>query len=202
MVNLMNVSDQELVLNYFNGDLESLEILIRRYLKPIYSFVCRYIGNKQDAEDVTQVVFVKVWRNLKKFDREKSFKTWIFSIAKNSCIDFLRKKKTISFSEFSARGETSPSWGEENEKGKNGLTDALTDPHPLPQELLEKADMAQMLTSVMDNLSPKYRMVLFLRYNDHFTFREIAEALNEPLHTVKSRHRRALVMLREILAKT
>lgn len=189
MVNLMNVSDQKLVLNYFNGDLESLEILIRRYLKPIYSFAYRYIGNEQDAEDVTQVVFVKVWRNLKKFDREKSFKTWIFSIAKNSCIDFLRKKKTISFSVF------------ENEKGENGLTDALTDPHPLPQELLEKADMAQMLTSVMDNLSPKYRMVLFLRYNDHFTFREIAEALNEPLHTVKSRHRRALVILKEILTK-
>lgn len=185
----MNYSDNQLVAAYLKGDEESLEDLIKRYIKPIYSFAYRYIGNAHDAEDITQEVFLKFWRNLKKFDRGKNFKTWIFAIAKNSCIDFLKKKKTISFSVF------------ENEKGENGLIDVLIDPHPLPQELLEKDDIAQVLTSAMDNLSPKYRMVLFLRYNDHFTFREIAESLDEPLNTVKSKHRRALIMLKEILTK-
>ncbi|MBI4159946.1 sigma-70 family RNA polymerase sigma factor [Candidatus Wolfebacteria bacterium] len=71
----------------------SLELLIRRYLKPIYGFTYRYVGAGQDTEDVTQETFVKVWRNLKKFDQNKSFKTWIFSIAKNTAIDFLKKKK-------------------------------------------------------------------------------------------------------------
>jgi RNA polymerase sigma-70 factor (ECF subfamily) len=130
---------------------------------------------------------VKVWRNLKKFDQQKSFKTWIFSIAKNTALDFLKKKKAIPFSEF------------ENEEGENIITETLVDPSPLPQELLEKADMAQMLNVAIEKLSPKYRMVLFLRYNDHFTFREIAEIFGESLNTIKSRHQRAILILRKML---
>jgi len=183
----MNRSDQQLVSDYFLGDEKSLELLFGRYLKPIYSFVCRYIGGGQDAEDVTQEAFVKVWKNLKNFDQQKSFKTWIFSIAKNTALDFLKKKKAIPFSEF------------ENEEGENIITETLADPSPLPHEFLEKAGMAQALTSAMEKLSPKYRMVLFLRYNDHFSFREIAESLDEPLPTITSRHRRALIMLRNLL---
>lgn len=172
---------------YLQGDEKSLETIFGRYLEPIYSFTYRYLGGGQDAEDVTQEVFVKVWRNIKKFDQNKSFKTWVFSIAKNTAIDFLKKKKTISFSEF------------DTEKGGNLLIDTLTDPLPLPQELLERAGMARMLNSAMEKLSPKYRMVLFLRYNDHLNFREIAESLGEPLPTITARHQRALIKLREIL---
>ena len=79
------------------------------------------------------------------------------------------------------------------------IIETLADPSPLPTELLEKADIRQMLTSVMEMLSLKYRMVLFLRYNDHFSFREIAESLGEPLHTITSRHRRALLKLKQLL---
>jgi RNA polymerase sigma-70 factor (ECF subfamily) len=184
---MTNIGDQILIRKYLQGDEKSLEVLILSYLKPIYSFTYRYVESAQDAEDITQEVFVKIWRNLKKFDRNKSFKTWIFSIAKNTTIDFLKKKKTIPFSEF------------ENKTGENILTKTLTDPAPLPLELLERADITQMLLLAMDKLSPKYRIMLFLRYNDHFNFREIAESLGEPLHTVKSRHRRALVMLKNFI---
>jgi RNA polymerase sigma-70 factor (ECF subfamily) len=185
--NGVNRSDQQLVSDYLSGDEKLLEVLFGRYLKPIYSFIYRYVGGGQDAEDVTQEAFVKAWRNLKKFDQKKSFKTWIFSIAKNAAIDFLKKKKAIPFSEF------------ENEEGENIITETLSDPSPLPHELLEKAGIAEMLNATMEKLSPKYRMVLFLRYNDHFTFREIAEIFGESVNTVKSRHQRALVKLREIL---
>ena len=81
------------------------------------------------------------------------------------------------------------------------ITETFADPSPLPNELLERAGMAQMLTSAMEKLLPKYRMVFFLRYNDHFNFREIAELLGEPLNTIRSRHRRALIMLKKILEK-
>lgn len=169
-------SDQELISNYFGGDEKSLEILIQRYLKPIFSFVCRYIGNEREAEDITQEVFVNVWRHLKKFDQRKgSFKTWLFSIAKNAAIDFLKKKRTAPFPE------------------------SFADPSPLADELLEQQGIARMLESAMSRLSPKYRMVIFLRYNDHFTFREISETLGEPLNTIKSRHRRAVLMLKDYL---
>ncbi len=180
-------SETQLITKYLAGDEESLETLIKCYLKPIYSFVCRYIRSSQDAEDITQEVFVKVWRNLKKFDKNKSFKTWIFSIAKNTSIDWLRKKKAIPFSNF------------ENEEGKNLLTKTLADPAPLPNKVLERAGIAEILNVAINRLNPKYRMVLFLRYNDHFNFREIAEVLDEPLNTIKSRHRRALILLKKLL---
>ncbi len=187
---MANNSDQILIEKYLQGDEKSLEALILAYLKPLYSFICRYVGNAQDAEDITQEVFVKVWRYLKRFDQNKSFKTWIFSIAKNTSLDFLKKKKTIPFSEF------------DNEAGENMLTETLADPTPLPDKLLERAGVAEELNLAMQKIAPQYRMVLFSRYNDHFTFREIAETLGESLNTVKSRHRRALIMLRKLLSKT
>ncbi len=184
---MTNIGDEILIRKYLAGDEQSLELLIGQYLKPIYSFVSRYVGNSQEAEDITQEVFVRVWRNLKKFDQNKSFKTWIFSIAKNASLDFLKKKKAIPFSEF------------DTEEGGNRITDTLADPSPLPLELLEKAGMAKILNVAMEKLSPKYRMVLFLRYNDHFNFREIAESLGESLNTITSRHRRALIVLRNLI---
>ena len=184
---LQKQSDQQLIAAYFKGDEKSLETLIKRYLKPIFSFTYRYVGNYQEAEDITQDVFVKVWRNLKKFDQNKSFKTWVFTIAKNTSIDWLKKKKAMPFSKF------------EDEEGKNALLERIVDTAPLPDELFARADMARILNSAMEKLLPKYRMVLFLRYNDHFNFREIAESLGEPLDTIKSMHRRALIMLKKLL---
>ena len=167
----------------------------------IYCFIYRYVGDQEAAEDVAQEVFVKVWKNLKKFNprknrfanfklrRQKNFKTWLFKIAKNASIDFLRKKKIIPFSSF------------DNEDG-NALTDTLADPAPLPDALLERQDLANLLTRALAKISFKYRAVLLLRYNNHFTFREIAESLGEPLNTIKSRHRRALIILKKILGKS
>jgi len=184
---MLKGNDEQLVANYLKGDEKSLEVLIQQYLKPIFSFIYRYIGDIQEAEDITQEVFVRIWRNIRKFDKQKSFKTWIFSIAKNASIDFLKKKKAIPFSEF------------ENEKGENTFVETLADSAPLPNELFERADKTQKLTLMMEKLSPKYRLVLFLRYNDHFTFREIAEISGESINTIKTRHRRGTAILKKLL---
>lgn len=183
----MRKKEQQLIDDYLKGDKKSLEILIQQYLKPIYSFVYRYIGGAEEAEDITQEVFLRMWRNLKKFNHQKSFKTWIFSIAKNASIDFFRKKKMTPFSEY------------ENERGENAIVETLIDSSASAGEILERKDLGEKLAKAMEKLSPKYRMTLFLRYNDHFTFREIAESLNEPIDTIKSRHRRALILLKNLL---
>jgi len=91
------ISDKKLIKQYLHGDEKSLGFLIKRYLKPIYNFVYRYVSEAASAEDITQETFVKVWKNLNKFDQRKHFKTWIFCLAKNTAIDFLRKKKEIHF---------------------------------------------------------------------------------------------------------
>ncbi len=177
------MSDRQLIENYFKGDEKSLEILIGRYLKPIYSFIYRYVGNAQEAEDITQETFVKIWRHLKRFDKERSFKTWIFSIAKNASIDFLKKKKAMQFSDL--------------ERDENTLTERFVDSSPLPSELLEQKDIIGALAKSINKLLPKYRKTLLLRHNDNLTFREISETTGELLNTVKSRYRRALIMLKK-----
>lgn len=181
---MRKITDEELIDQYLKGDEKSLESLIERYIRPIYNFAYRYVGNVPDAEDITQKVFIKLWRNAKKFDRKRNFKTWIFSIAKNASIDQLKKKKEVPFSDF------------DSDSGSNVIIDTVADLTPLPSELYEKTDNVRKIQQLLEKLSPKYRLVLFLRYNDHFTFREIAESLNEPLHTIKSRHRRAIIILK------
>jgi len=175
--------EEKLVAQYLKGDEKALEILIKQYLKPIYSFVYSYVGNASDTEDITQEVFVKMWRNIKKFDQQKSFKTWFFTIAKNASIDFLKKKKPIPFSKF------------ENEKGQNVFLDNLAAPILLPSEIFNRAD----IDSALKKLSPKYRLVLSLYYGAQLNFREIADSLDEPLNTIKSRYRRALILLKKFL---
>lgn len=183
-------SDEHLVERYLAGDEASLEMLVKRYLAYIYSFIYRFVGASDYAEDITQDTFVRVWKNLKKFDQQKSFKTWIFSIAKNASIDFLKKKKTLPFSYF------------ENEKGENVLSETLYDESPLPSEVFEQKELAEKVHVFIDSLSPSYRVVLFLHYNEHFTFQEISDSLEESIHTIKSRHRRALALLKKMILES
>jgi RNA polymerase sigma-70 factor (ECF subfamily) len=140
------------------------------------------VGDQATAEDITQEVFIKVWKNIKKFDQNKSFRPWIFQIAKNTAIDFLRKKKTIPFSRF------------ENEKGQNVLTNNIAEK---PLNLLENLSDKETLDEAMSNLSEKDRKIIKLRHNDGMSFREIAELLKESINTVKSRYRRVLANLKK-----
>ena len=178
---------KQLIRQYFKGDQGALEALINENLSPVYNFIYHYVRNSSDAEDITQEVFIKMWRSLRKFDQKKNFRTWLFTIAKNTAIDYSRKKKDIPMSSF------------DDEEGNNPILDNLSDPSPLPEELFERKDLAEKLDRAMEQLSPNYRSVLVLYYKDGFNFREIAEILGEPIDTIKSRHRRALIKLKEIL---
>lgn len=182
-------NDEQLVRQYLKGDEKSLEVLIERHLKPIYNFVRRYIGNAIDAEDITQEVFVKTWRNLKKFNQQKKFKTWLFAIAKNTCFDYLRKRRFISFSAI-------------EEEGRDGaIIKNLVDASAGSEQIISRLDAQQKIIPALKKLPPKYRMVLHFRFHNQLTFREIAAVLNEPLNTIKSQYRRALTMLREIIVE-
>lgn len=183
----MDISDKEIIKNYLRGDEKSLEVLIQKYLSPIYGFVFKRIGNADEAEDITQAVFIKVWKNVKKYDKNKSFKTWIFSIAKNTCIDYLRKKKAIPFSSF------------DNEKGENIIVNKMKDLSPLPNEIFEQKNFSKVLLFALEKLSDQYRIILYLRYKDNLKFKEIAQTLGESINTIKSKHRRAVLELKSLL---
>ncbi|MDD5341421.1 MAG: RNA polymerase sigma factor [Patescibacteria group bacterium] len=180
------INDENLVLNYLSGDQKSLEILIKRYLKPIYGFIFVLTKNSVEAEDLTQEVFVKMWKNINKYETNRKFKTWLFCIAKNTVIDFSRKKKTIPFSTF------------ENEEADNLFLENIKDVSLLPDEVLERKEEAENLSSVIARLSIKTRKIFELRLNLGYSFNEIAIALGEPLNTVRSRYRRGVFRLRKL----
>jgi RNA polymerase sigma-70 factor (ECF subfamily) len=170
------------------GDEESLELLIKKYLKPVYGFAFRYAKNPADADDITQEVFIKVWRNTKKFDRQKNFKTWLFTITKNTAIDLLKKKKTVPFSAF------------EDEKGYNFIADNLASQSLSPMEAAEKKETAGFVSAALRQLSSSYQKIISLRHDNDLSFQEIADFLGEPINTVKSRYRRAILAAKKIAA--
>jgi RNA polymerase sigma-70 factor, ECF subfamily len=182
------VTNENLVKQYLNGDENSLKILIKNNFKAIYNFIYQYVSDKEDAEDITQETFVKAWKNIRSFHGDKNFKAWLFRIAKNTTIDFLKKKKTVPFSALN------------KEDDNIDFADKISDSNILPDEIVRRADTADILNEAVKKMSAPYRTVLFLYYHDDMNFRQIADALGEPLDTVKSRHRRALFMLRKNLA--
>jgi RNA polymerase sigma-70 factor (ECF subfamily) len=181
----MEKNDRQLIVDFLVGDDASFEILVNRYLKMVYNFLYRLTGgDKALTDDLTQVTFLKAWKNIKRFNREKSFKTWLFTIAKNSARDFWKKKKTLPFTLF------------ENSEGYNKL-DEVAEDKPLPDEVLEQIESAEELEEKIKKLSPKYQTILFLRYRDDLSVTEIAEILKIPRNTVKSQYQRALNALKE-----
>jgi RNA polymerase sigma-70 factor (ECF subfamily) len=184
----MQKRDEEIIIDYLNGEKAAFTEIVDRYLKPIYNFNYRLIGNKKDAEDVSQIVFTKAWKNIRKFDTEKGFKTWIFSIAKNSCIDYLRKRKDIPLSVF------------DSEDGSNLIEDNLIDEELKADETFSRKQDKEQLDIALSTLSIVQRQIIILKYVNEMSLRETAEILNMPTDTVKSHHRRALIMLEKYLS--
>jgi RNA polymerase sigma-70 factor, ECF subfamily len=183
MNSIANPTDDELVMNFLAGDDSAFDELLKRYLKPIYNFLYRFTNDSSAADDITQDTFIKVWKYLKRFNPEKKFKTWIFTIAKNTVYDNLKKKKTIPFSFFT------------DEDGENWLEN-IPDENILPDEILERKNIAEELDAVLQKLPPHYRAILILHYKEDFSLHEIVEILDEPYNTVKSRHQRGLRKLK------
>jgi len=177
---MQNQTDEQLVKDYLNGNQLALEQLIQRHLSGIYNFVFKYVHTIAESEDVTQEAFIKIWKNLNKFNRQYKFKTWAYTIAKNTALDHLKQKGVVPLSE---------------------IMDELVSPLPLPEKIMGQIQDVQMINHAVGRLPLKYREVVNLYYRDELNFREIAELLKESINTVKTRHRRALMHLKQMLGK-
>lgn len=171
-----------------NSD-NDFENIINQYLKPVYNFIFRIVGGRGEAEDITQETFVKVWKNLNKIDPKKNIKTWLFAIARNTAIDFLRKRKNILFSELDLSAQEDATKFEEK----------LRDIEPLPDEIFMRKELGKELENVLLKIRPDWREIILLYYSENMTFKEISEVVNKPLNTVKSHHLRALHQIRGLL---
>ena len=182
----MEKSDEKIIEEYLSGNEAAFSELVKKHLKPAYNFIFRLVNNRDTAEDLTQETFVKVWKNFKKYDPDKKFRTWLFTIAKNTTFDWLKKKKEILFSKF------------EDDEGNNALENISGD-EILPDEILERKNITEDLEKILSKIPPRYRAILLLHYKEDFSLHEIAEILGEPYNTVKSRHQRGLGKLKETL---
>ncbi len=186
----MERTDDELITLHRSGDPEAFRTLVERYLDAIYAFARRMTGSPNEADDIAQETFVKIWKTLDRYRLTGTFRAWVFAVARNTAIDHLRKKKSAVFSDF------------ENAEGKNTLTETLADPETLPETLLDRAEDKKLLDGALGELPEIDRQIMTLHYSEDMTFEAIGRALKKPLNTVKSRHRRALEKLREYFEKS
>lgn len=160
------------------GDAEARAWLVQRFTPPVYRFALRMLGDEQDARDAAQDTMIKVLRSLDRYDDNWRFTTWIFGIARNTCIDEHRRRRR--------RGDP--------------VDDEVADGQPGPHELSSRAERARLLHAALDDVPPLYRDVLILYHFEHLKYEEIAEALDVPMGTVMNRIFRARKKLREALA--
>jgi len=177
-------NDKQLVKDFLAGDEAAFSELVGKYLKPVYNFLHTIVRDRDILDDLTQETFLKAWKNLKKFDQEKNFKTWLFTIAKNTALDYLKKKKTVPFAWF------------ENDEGYNKLEN-IEDEEKNLEELIGKKELEKNLEEKLNQLSADYRLLLLLRYKDGFSLQEIGDILGRPYNTIKSQHQRALASLKK-----
>jgi RNA polymerase sigma-70 factor (ECF subfamily) len=182
-------TDHELIARHLkDGDEEALRLLFSRHSAVVHAFLVRFTGSVSDAEDMAQEAFVKAWKSLARVDAARSFRTWLMRITRNVAIDWLRRRKTTPFTDL------------EDDEGRNAVADALADDADLPDVALDRKDAVAAVRAAIAALPPQQREVLLLRHDGELSFAEIGEALGEPLNTVKSRYRRAVLELKKRLS--
>lgn len=186
------LEDLDLVAKAREGDQVAFDKLMTRYRDSIFFMVLKMVHNRDDADDLTIEAFGKAFQNIANYSADYAFSTWLFKIATNNCIDFIRKKRLQTTSI------------EQSRKGEDGevVPIAVRDHNPDPEEALVKEQRAAKIRAAIEKLSPKYRSLIELRYLDELSYEEIAEKLDLPLGTVKAQLFRAKEMLYNALKDT
>ena len=184
------ITDGMLVTQTLKGDQQAFEMLVRRYHVPLFNFICHCLGDYDLACDVSQQVFLQLYISMPTLRTSEPLKAWLFQVARNRCLDELRRKRSIHFSELEAS----------NDDDDLSPLAIMPDTRPLPDEIAERHDLQQILRKAIDGLPPKFRSVVLLRYAGQLSFSEIGKALNMPEATAKTYFQRARPLLRAALA--
>ena len=173
------------------GEEKAFAKLLSKYKDAIYYMLLKMVNNKSDAEDLTIEAFGKAFKNLHQYSPNYAFSTWLFKIASNNCIDFLRKKRGVHVSI-----ESNPDGNDNDPPIKLKSVD------PDPEQKLIRIQKAILLRRIVHRLKPRYRTLVELRYFREYSYEEIATELNLPLGTVKAQLFRAREMLFKMIEST
>lgn len=175
----MHQTDIEIVREVLKGRSEAFRELVARYKKAVYSLCYRMAHNHEEAEDLSQEVFIKVYQNLDKYDQSYKLSTWILKIATNTTIDYLRKKKL----------DTIPL--EEDIESKQDIASA--------ESIFFHQANKKVIEEMIQGLPEEYRLLIILYHQQGLSYKEIAEACNIPMSKVKNRLHRARNILKDEL---
>ena len=184
----MKEEDIQLVARARAGDERAFRALLEKYERAVFSICLRMVRNRDEATDLAQESFIKVFASLDRYNPDYAFSSWLFKITSNLCIDNLRKRRITTF----AMDEPV-----ESEKGE--FTRQYVSPDPAPDETLSRNEKMQKLEKGIAALPEHYRIMLVLRHQEDLSYEEIADSLAIPLGTVKARIHRAREMLKTIL---
>ena len=179
--------EKELVERFQNGEKEVFNELVIKYQGKIYNLVYKYVSNAETARDLSQEIFIKAFRALPHFKRQSAFYSWLYRIATNLCIDFIRQQKrgqALSFEELTTGGNEDV---------------AFNDVSPLPPDYLETKELGQIIGQAVQQLPPKQQRVFNLRYHDGLQLKEIAAQLDRSEGTIKAHLHHAHKRLQTLL---
>lgn len=171
-------SDKELMERFLRGEVEGFNLLVKNYKVRLFSLLYRLVGSREEAEDILQETFLRVYRQKQTYDFNYSFSTWIYTIALNLCRNLYKRKKKVRFL---------------------GMDSLVNHPDPNSENFGNRNRLSSILEGAIGSLPFKYRTVFLLRDVDQLSYEEVASALNLPLGTVKSRVNRARRILQKKL---
>ncbi|MEX0982151.1 MAG: sigma-70 family RNA polymerase sigma factor [Bacteroidales bacterium] len=181
--------DLDLVKQARNGDQKAYAQLLGKYRDAIYFMLLKMINNPIDAEDLTIEAFGKAFKNLNQYTPNFAFSTWLFKIASNNCIDFIRKQRTNTVS-------LDQSVDEDENLSPSSLIQSDT---PDPEASMINEQKIRLMRDVVTKLKPRYRTLIELRYFSEYSYEEIADQMELPIGTVKAQLFRARELLLNIL---
>jgi RNA polymerase sigma-70 factor (ECF subfamily) len=185
--------DQEklLIQKCKNGDIPSFEILIESYQKKVFNIAYRMLSNADDASDVAQEVFLKVFKSIANFKEESSLSTWIYRITTNVCLDEMRRRKKTAVISMNSTIQL----------GDGEIDIQIEDESLHPDEIVEEKELKDEVKKAIESLNDEHKIVIILRDINGLSYDEIANTLQCSLGTVKSRINRARNSLKSILLK-
>ena len=181
----MSGEEAQLVARCLAGDEKAYRELVERYQAQVYSLSLRMVRRAEDAEDLTQETFVRMFRALSRYDPTRPFAAWLFTIASRLCIDHIRRRRVGLVSLTQRERESEEEYEIEVE-----------DPGLKPDEAATHSEERERTEKLIESLPPHYRIVVILRHVQDLSYEEIAEALHMPLGTVKARIHRARELLK------
>jgi RNA polymerase sigma-70 factor (ECF subfamily) len=182
----VNADDRQLIADCLRGRIEAFSVLVRRYQDRLFNAMVHYVNNAEDAQDVVQEAFISAYKALERFKGESQFFTWLYRIARNHATDLKRKKRVTHSLEVHLHEDAQPVDGSEATR---------------PEGAVERSEEEALVRRALDQLSPEHRQVLVLNLLEGLKYEEIAEALQVPIGTIRSRIHRAKAELREILER-